>query len=231
MPEQFTGKRWPNNSTLKEWDMNIAIIGPGNMGSGLARQFVAAGHKVTLAGRDLAKAQKAAAAVGAKAAAVASAAQEADVIVVATPYGEAARALAAAGNLRGKVVIDITNPITTDYMGLTIGFTTSAAEEIAKVIPGARVVKAFNTVFAQVLNDGPDFGKDRRAAAFYAGDDSNAKATVKALIESTGFEAIDAGPLVSARNLEALASLNIRLGYGLGRGTQIAPTFIERAAA
>ena len=56
---------------------------------------------------------------------------------------------ALAGRLAGKVVIDITNPLTADYMGLTIGHDTSAAEEIAKAVPGAEVIKAFNTVFAQ----------------------------------------------------------------------------------
>lgn len=210
--------------------MKIAIIGTGNMGTGLARPLAAAGHKVTLAGRDSAKTRKATATFGVAANDIA-AASKADVIVLATPYAEAVNALQAAGNLNGKVVIDITNPLTPDYMELTIGFSSSAAEEIARAVPGARVVKAFNTVFAQVLQDGPDFGKGRRAAAFYVGDDANAKAVVKALIESIGFEAIDAGPLVSARNLEPLAALNIRLGYGLGRGTKIVPTFIERLAA
>ena len=78
--------------------------------------------------------------------------------MLATAYGEAVAALNAVGDLRGKAVIDITNPLTADYMGLTVGHSTSAAEEIAKAVPGAEVVKAFNTVFAQVLADGADFG-------------------------------------------------------------------------
>jgi 8-hydroxy-5-deazaflavin:NADPH oxidoreductase len=211
--------------------MNVAIIGTGNMGSALAKRIVAAGHKVTLAGRNADKARTVAAAVGATAAPLSNLASHADIVIVATPYEDSAGALRAAGDLKGKVVIDITNPLTPDYMGLTLGFSSSAAEQIAAAVPDAKVVKAFNTLFAQVIGEGPDFGKGRRAAAFYAGDDAQAKAAVRQLIESLGFEAIDAGPLVSARNLEPLAGLNIRLGYGLGRGTAIAPTFIEREIA
>ena len=209
--------------------MDIAIIGYGNMGSGLAKRLKAAGHRVTLSGRDFAKARVAAEKLGVRAASLREAAAAANVVVIATPYGEAAAALASAGNLAGKIVVDITNPLTPDYMDLTLGHTTSAAEEIARVLPGVAVVKAFNTVFAQVLHEGPDFGAGQRAAAFYAGDDAAANATVRGLIEGMGFEAIDAGPLRNARYLEPLAELNIQLGYGLGRGTGIVPTFLSRA--
>jgi predicted dinucleotide-binding enzyme len=79
----------------------------------------------------------------------------AGVIIVATAYADAISALQSLGDLTGKVVIDINNPLTADYMGLTIGHTASAVEEIAKAVPGAQVVKAFNTVFAQILTEGP----------------------------------------------------------------------------
>jgi hypothetical protein len=81
-------------------------------------------------------------------------------------------------------------------------------------------VKAFNTIFAQVLGTAPD---RTRAQVLYAGDDAGAKAAVRALIESAGFEAVDAGPLTNARLLEPLGMLNIYLGYAAGRGTGIAP--------
>jgi predicted dinucleotide-binding enzyme len=90
------------------------------------------------------------------------------------------------------------------------------------------VVKAFNTIFAQVLNEGADFGAGRRAAVFYAGDDERAKQSVRTLIESMGFEATDAGPLQNARHLEPLGMLNIWFGYTAKRGTGIAPTWISR---
>lgn len=103
--------------------------------------------------------------------------------------------------------------------GLAIGHTTSAAEEIAKALDGARVVKAFNTVFAQVLGDGRTTG----VQVFYAGDDENAKRTVRSLIDSLRFEPIDAGPLRNARLLEPIGMLNIYLGYMAKMGTDIAP--------
>ena len=125
-------------------------------------------------------------------------------------------------------MIDITNPLTADYMGLTLGHSTSASEEIAKAIPGAEVVKAFNTVFAPVLAEGADFGGGRKVSVFLASDSPAAKETARQLADSMGFETIDAGGLKNARYLEPLAGLNIYLGYGAGLGTSIAPTFIRK---
>jgi predicted dinucleotide-binding enzyme len=210
--------------------MKITVIGAGNMGSAFVKQLTRAGHQVSVTARDTAKARQVAAAnPGARAVVPADAAAGADVIVLATAYDDAVNALKSVGDLRGKVVVDITNPLTADYMGLTIGHAGSAAEEIAKAIPGAEVVKAFNTVFAQVLAEGADFGAGRRVTVFYAGDSERAKQTARALAESMGFETIDAGGLKNARYLEPLAGLNIYLGYGAGLGTSIAPTWIRKA--
>jgi predicted dinucleotide-binding enzyme len=210
--------------------MNITLIGTGNMGSALAKQLTRAGHAVRITARDLAKAQALAAAhPGALAAAPAEALAGSDVVIVATGYADAVLALRSLGSLAGKVVIDITNPLTADYMGLTLGYDTSAAEEIAKAVPEAEVVKAFNTLFAQVLADGPQFADGQLAPAFFAGDSERAKQTAKALIESLGYTPVDAGPLKNARYLEPLAALNIYLGYGAGLGTSIAPTWISKA--
>ena len=210
--------------------MKVTIIGAGNMGSAFVKQLVRAGHEVSVTARDSAKAaQVAAAHPGAKAVAVAGAANGADAVVLATGYGDAAAALQAVGDLQGKVVIDITNPLTADYMGLTLGHSSSAAEEIAKAAPGAEVVKGFNTVFAQVLGDGADFGEGRKVTVFMASDSARAKQTATALAQSMGFEVVDAGGLKNARYLEPLAGLNIYLGYGAGLGTAIAPTWVHRA--
>lgn len=209
--------------------MNILILGAGNMGSALAGQFARAGHAVRIAATSLAKATTVASSIpGTTAVDAAGSAAGSDVIVVATPFEQAVPALQAAGALDGKVVIDITNPLTADYMGLTIGHDTSAAEEIAKALPAAEVAKAFNTLFAQVLAEGAAFADGHTATAFVASDSERAKATATALIDSIGFQAVDAGPLRNARYLEPLAGLNIYFGYGAGRGTGIAPTWISR---
>jgi len=209
--------------------MNITVIGSGNMGSGLVKQFAAAGHQVEILSRDTEKAALLARQTGSRL--LGSAAEAgADVVVVATHYGDAVAALRQLGSLAGKVVIDITNPLTADYMGLTLGYETSAAEEIAKAFPQAKVVKAFNTVFAQILQEGPDFGNGQVVPVYFAGDDAPAREQVRALIASTGFTPVDAGPLKNARYLEPVAGLNIYLGYGAGLGTGIAPAWIRKAA-
>ncbi|MGE5489759.1 MAG: NADPH-dependent F420 reductase [Actinomycetota bacterium] len=210
--------------------MKVTVIGAGNMGSGFVKQLTRAGHQVSVTARNLDNARAVAAAnPGATAVAADNAAAGADLIVLATGYGDAVRALRSVGNLQGKVVIDITNPLTADYMGLTLGHSTSAGEEIAKAVPEADVVKAFNTVFAQVLAEGADFGAGRKVSVFVAGDSAQAKQAVTALAQSMGFETIDAGGLKNARYLEPLAGLNIYLGYGAGLGTSIAPTFIRKS--
>ncbi|CAD1796307.1 NADP oxidoreductase [Xanthomonas arboricola pv. juglandis] len=209
--------------------MNITLIGAGNMGAGFVKQLTAAGHQVRIAARDLSKAQAVAAAhPGATALAPADALGDSQVVIVATGYADAVPALQALGSLEGRVVIDITNPLTADYMGLTLGYDSSAAEEIAKALPDAHVVKAFNTVLAQVLAEGPVFAAGQTVPVFYAGDDERAKQTVRALAESIGFQPVDAGGLKNARYLEPLAGLNIYFAYGAGQGTQIAPTWIHR---
>ena len=210
--------------------MKITVIGAGNMGAAFVKQFTRAGHQVSVTARDAAKAvQVAAANPGAQAVAAAGAAEGADAVVLATGYGDAVAALRSVGDVTGKVVVDITNPLTADYMGLTIGHGTSAAEEIAKAVPGAEVVKAFNTVFAQVLGEGADFGNGRKVEVFVASDSERAKRTARTIAESIGFAVVDAGPLKNARYLEPVAGLNIYLGYGAGLGTGIAPVWIRKA--
>lgn len=209
--------------------MKVTVIGSGNMGSSFVKQLSRAGHQVRVTAVDADKAAALASQYpGVSAVPAALAAADSEVVIVATSYGEAVNALQSVGDLSGKIVIDITNPLSADYMSLTIGHSTSAAEEIAKAIPEASVVKAFNTVFAQVLGEGADFGSGRKVTVFYAGDSERGKQTVKALAESFGFEAVDAGSLRNARYLEPLAGLNIYFGYGAGHGTGIAPSWIHK---
>ena len=208
--------------------MKVLVIGAGNMGAGFVKQLAAAGHHVTVTARSADKAQAVALQFGAQAVPAANAVSGVDAVIVATPYGEAVTALRSVGELDGKVVIDITNPLTPDYMGLTLGHETSAAEEIAKALPGTKVVKGFNTLFAQVLGAGADFGNGQKATVFLASDNDRAKQTAKTLAESMGFQTMDAGGLKNARYLEPVAGLNIYFGYGAGLGTNVAPAWITK---
>jgi len=153
----------------------------------------------------------------------------ADIVVIATKYGQALELAAAPGvaeALAGKVVIDVTNPLASDFMSLTVGHTSSAAEEIARRLPGARLVKAFNTVFASVIALRAE-GQAVSVPVFVAGDDTDAVDTVAALVRECGFEAIPAGPLANARYLEPMTEQLIQLGYGLGHGDKIGFALVE----
>jgi 8-hydroxy-5-deazaflavin:NADPH oxidoreductase len=208
--------------------MKIAVIGSGNMGSSFVKQLRKAGHAVSVSSQDRASAEALATSHGATVV-NADKVGNAEIIILATGAGDAIPALKAAGNLSGKVVVDITNPLTADYMGLTIGHSTSNAEEIAKAVPGVRLVKGFNTVFAQLLGAGGALPNGEKITVFVASDDAEAKTAVTTLAQSMGFAVTDAGPLKNARYLEPLAGLNIYFGYGAGRGTGISPTWVEAA--
>ena len=185
--------------------MKIGIIGDGNVGSALARGLKRAGHEVRAVGNDDT--------------AIRDTATSAELVVVAVPFGAIDDVVKAAGKfLEGKTVVDVTNALDAD-MNLAVGFTTSGAEELQKKLPRSRVVKAFNTVFAQHMDSGK-LG-DQRLSAFVASDDESARKQVIELARSIGFDAIDSGPLKNARLLEPLAFFNIQLGYGLGMGTQV----------
>jgi NADPH-dependent F420 reductase len=196
--------------------VNIAIIGTGSVGTGLATAFVSAGHEVYLAGRTPAQAEAAAASTGAQPAAnAASAAALADVIVLAVPFGsveELTRAIAPVAN--DKVVVDVTNPASEDWSRPLFFGTGSGAEQIAAWLPAARVVKAFNTLFAGNLTNP---SRDGIALdGFVAADDAEAKATILELAASIGLNPVDVGKLSAARFLEPLAWLNISLNMQPG---------------
>jgi len=211
--------------------MNIAIIGAGNIGSGLARTFGRSNHGVTVTDQDPAIAEAVAQKLASEgtnveAQPVSHAVQRADIVILSVPFG-AVSTVADSGDFTGKIVVDVTNPLKEDFSGLVLGFDTSAAEEIAKTLGTAKVVKAFNTVFAQIYDHGLDFG-GRAVPAFIASDNAEAKATVIELARGAGFDPVDAGPLTNARYLEPLGYLNIQFGYMLGHGTQIAPAWLSR---
>ena len=190
--------------------MKIAIIGAGNVGGALAAKWVSVGHTVVVAGRDETKTKAKAAATGATAASPKDAAKGADVVVFAVPWANLLDVAKAAGDLSGKIVIDATN-----IMGPAARTSESPALALAKAIPGAKVVKTFNTAFAQIHAE--TTGKAERPSQVLVGDDADAKDTVKVLIEEAGFEPFDAGGLDLAPDLEGFARINISLAYGPGK--------------
>lgn len=198
------------------------------MGAAFARRLAEADHEISITARSDEGPRRVADEVGRRVRAVphADVAEGTDVLILAVPYASAADALRMVRHTGGKAVIDISNPMNDDMSGLVVGQTTSAAEEIQRAVPEARLVKAFNTVFAQVLGAGGG-GNRETVQVFYAGDDAGAKDTVKRLIESMDFEPVDAGPLANARYLEPLGMLNIWFGYAGGRETRVAPALRE----
>jgi predicted dinucleotide-binding enzyme len=186
---------------------SISIIGTGNMASAMAERALAGGNAVEIIGRDPVKAKELAAALGGATVGTAEIAPAGDIVILAVPYAGAAAVVSEYGDtLRGKVVIDITNPVSPDLTGFVTPEGSSGAQEIAEAAPaGAHVVKAFNTLFANVLADG------RPADVFIAGDDAPAKARVSVFIESLGLRPLDAGPLPMARALENVGLLEISL--------------------
>ncbi len=192
--------------------MKIAIIGAGNVGKALGSSFHRAGHDVTYAARDQKDSAAAAVSTGGSAAtSIAQAARGAEIVVIAVPYVSAARevAEAIAPEVRGKIVIDVTNPLKADYSGLATEGGPSAAENFAAWLPGARLVKAFNTLFASVQADPTTLGV--KIDALYATDDDTACIVVSDLLSSMGFRPVYVGPLARARELESIANLNIHL--------------------
>lgn len=178
-------------------ERKIGIIGKGNVGSALARGLEREGYDVHCAGQD--------------ATAVRNCGAWADVIILAVPFGavdDAVRELDK--TYEGKPLVDVTNALG-PKRELAVGYSTSAAEELQRKAPGAHVVKAFNTVFAQHMDVG-GIG-DEQLSAFCASDHEGAKAIVLEIARDIGFDAVDAGPLMNARWLETLGYLNIQLGY------------------
>lgn len=192
---------------------SISIIGLGNMAGALADRALAGGNAVEIIGRDPAKAKELAAALVGATVGTAGAAPAGDIVILAVPYASAAAVVSEYRDaLHGKVIIDVTNPVSPDSQGLVTPDGSSGAQEIAKAAPaGAHVVKAFNTVFGHMLAQGNPLD------VLIAGDDIEAKATVSAFIESLTLRPMDTGPLGMARWLEGTGLVMIGLGsHGAG---------------
>ncbi|HLK46915.1 MAG TPA: NADPH-dependent F420 reductase [Bryobacteraceae bacterium] len=210
--------------------MRIGVIGSGNVGGTLGTRWAKNGHTVVFSSRapgsrEMKQLVDTAGAM-ARAASVPETAATSEVVLLATPWPASRDALAAAGDLSGKILIDATNPLLPSLDGLTVGTSSSGAEQVAGWAPRARVVKAFNTVGYNVMAN-PRFD-GRGALLFYCGDDAPAKEAVRDLAAELGFDPADAGPLVRARLLEPFALLWISLAFSPGHGRDFAFQMLKR---
>ncbi|HWA83945.1 MAG TPA: NADPH-dependent F420 reductase [Fimbriimonadaceae bacterium] len=207
--------------------MKIGIIGAGNVGRTLGSRWLEAGHSVRYGVRD-AGSGKYADLFGPDVfwGSGLEAAEFSDVVVFSTPWKATLEAVAEAGNLDGKVVLDCVNAINPDFSGLELKRTDSVAERIATAAPKAKVVKIFNTVGFNIMAN-PDFD-GQPATMLYCGDDVDAKATAAQLAVDIGFDPVDAGPLIQARYLEAFAWLWISMAIKEGHGREMAFRLMKR---
>lgn len=207
--------------------MKIAIIGAGTVGRALGEGWAAKGHEIMFGVRSpgspkLADLDHARFKIGKDM----QAAQFGEVVVLATPWDSTKEAIAACGDLHGKIVLDATNPLRPNMAGLAMGHITSGGEKVAEWANGAKVVKVFNTTGYRNMAH-PRYGKDH-AAMLYCGDDAKAKDVARKLADDLGFDAIDFGPLANARYTEPFAMVWIWLAVNGGQGRDIAFKLMRR---
>jgi predicted dinucleotide-binding enzyme len=209
--------------------MRVGILGSGLMGGKLGRLFARGGHQVVFSyARSTQKLKRLAkdAKENARAGTPREAAQDADALLLAVHWSRIDDVLKQAGDLSGKVIVSCSLPMNADNTGLVIGHTTSGAEALAKKVPKARVVCAFNTVPSEVF-----FGvyearrKARRPSLVYCGDDARSKEVAADLIRDVGFDPVDAGPLRIARYTEPFALLIGQIAYEGQEGPELAYRF------
>ena len=209
--------------------MKIGIIGSGSMGANIGRIWANCGHQIMFSySRNEEKLNKLAEDAGnnAKVGNPKEAVAFGDVILLSVPWSQVSNALKAAGDLEDKVLFTCVNALKPDMSGLEVGTTTSAAEEIAKLAPKAKVVEALPP-FSQILASDSRRIANEQPTAFYCGDDPQAKAIVARLLEELDLEAVDAGGLINARYLEPSGVLTIQLGYGMNMGTRLSLKLIK----
>lgn len=213
--------------------MRIAVLGTGRVGKVLGTRWAEKGHQVTYGSRDPGsdRARQLIDQSGGKVsvAPIAHAVSHAEVVLGAIPYDACEDTLKSLGDLKGRILIDCSNPLLPDLSGLYVGHTISAAEQVAEWALGSRVVKAFNTVSSATMAN-PRY-ESQSATLFYCGDDPSAKEAVRQLASDLDFDPVDAGPLSIARYLEPLAMLYIHLAIKQGWGSNSAFRIMRRSAS
>jgi predicted dinucleotide-binding enzyme len=208
--------------------VKVGIIGAGRLGRILAERLAAAGHALMLGGGTAA--EEVGYRLGIPAASPAHVAEFGEVVVLAVPYGAIDDALAGARLPAGRVLWSCVNALRPDYSGLAVGFDTSAAEEVAKRAPGARVVAAIPP-FAEALANGHlAYDCGLAPTVFLCGDDGRAKELVERLVADLGAHPVDAGPLAAARLVEPTMMLLVAIAYA-GVPRDVGLRLLERAPA
>jgi len=202
--------------------MQIAVIGSGSVGAGLAKSWSGLGHSVVIGSRSPESERVvsliASLGEGVSASGLAESVVGADVIVLAVPWSAAEVSLGALGDLSGRILIDATNPFA-NGLNLEIGHEDSGGEQVARWASGAHVVKALNIVDARLL-DGQKLD-GREISIPICGDDRDSKELVGGLITELGFDVIDAGKLEISRLLEPLCLLMIKMSMKKSLGNEI----------
>lgn len=208
--------------------MSISIIGAGHVGMALGHAFTQRGESVVFGVPDPAKYADEVAMLGslARVTATAEAIAASDVVILAIPYAAVAAVAQSVNDWQGKILVDATNPLAPGLAGLSLGTTTSGAEELAKLAKGARVVKAFNTTGAENLADTRYPGGTPFMPV--CGDDPDARAKVVALATLIGFDGVDCGELGAARYLEPFAMTWIHMAIKQGLGRRFAFARLQR---
>jgi 8-hydroxy-5-deazaflavin:NADPH oxidoreductase len=200
--------------------MKIGIVGAGNVATKLAALMAHAGHEVTVGARDASKVKTK---TPYRVTSINRAISHGEIVILAIPYSACLDVLGPlVSELIGKIVIDATNPLKPDWSPLLLGEQNSAGEEIARLLPKSQVVKAFNTVFADIMQMDLFKRKSMSATAFICGDNAEAAKKVAQLARDIGLAPVLTGPLQNARYLEAMAHLNIAIAVGQGGGTNAA---------
>lgn len=209
--------------------MAISIIGAGNVGMALGQALTRRGESVVFGVPEPQKYAAAVAGLGDKARLCTTheAIAASDLVILAVPHAATGRIAQSVADWQGKVLVDASNPLAPGLAGLTLGTTTSAAEELARLAVGARVVKAFNTTGAENMADANYPGG--LPVMPVCGDDAQARSQVMVLATLIGFEAVDMGPLMAARYLEPWAMVWIHLAFRQGMGRRFAFGMLRRS--
>ncbi|MDB4972806.1 MAG: oxidoreductase coenzyme f420-dependent [Myxococcaceae bacterium] len=209
--------------------MRIAIFGPGSLGTALAKRLRRSGHELRLSyGRDQAVLAATADKLGIEYGEPRETAEWAEVVVIAVPWRAVSALVSLLGELTGKLIWDCTNSLNPDRSALELGTNTSAGEELQKLVPAARVVKAIPT-FAELLHGEDARVNGRPTTTFIAGDDAGAKATISGLLAELPMTAVDAGALSASRFIEPMWMLLVLLAYRQGLGAHIGFELVQES--